>query len=335
MKRLKFAGLLSAALLLFVMSGTAQTNDDVIKAFNNGASAAQIKDWGKVVESFQQVIDLGTKVGKESDSLRKVAQSKIAKFQFNYAYFVVSKDQTSTNAVILAAFQKAKDLADKYGDAAISAQVDGVVPTIYTNIAKAAFKANDFATALTNFDKVISLDPNNLQAYYAKGVIFKSQKQFDPMLQAMTKAIEIATKSGDTTTLKRSKTFLETEYLVLAGESYVKKDFKGTLVPLAEAMKYVTTNPQAYYYLAVSKNGLKEFDAALEAVTNGLKYEKPTNTDLVARFYYEQGVAYAGKGDKVKAVDSFKLITTGKYLAPAAAYIKGLTAKPVPPAPAK
>ena len=335
MKRLRIAGLLSAALFLFVMSGTAQTKDDVVNAFNAGAAALKTKDYGKAVESFQQVIDLGTKVGADADSLRKVAESKIPKFQFNYAYFVVSQNKASTNAEILAAFQKAKDLADKYGDGATSAQVEGVMPTIYLNMAFAAYSANDLTGALANFDKVIALDPTNTKAYYGKAVVYKKQNAFDPMVQALTKTIEVATKNSDTTTVRKSNLFLEVEYMTLATAAYQKGDLKGTLTPLDEVFKYNPKNANAYYILADTKNKMKEHDAALEAVTKGLLYENPKAPELVARFYLQQGVAYAAKGDKDKAVASFKLASVGKYAPTAAAYIKGLTAKPTVAAPVK
>ena len=83
-----------------------------------------------------------------------------------------------------------------------------------------------------------------------------------------------------------------------------------------------------HYILADTRNKMKEYDAALEAVTKGLQYENPANKELVARFYLQQGVAYAAKGEKDKAVASFKLASVGKYAPTAAAYIKGLTAKP-------
>jgi tetratricopeptide (TPR) repeat protein len=334
MKRLRVTGLLSAALFLFVMSGTAQTKDDVLNAYNTGVTSYKAKDYGKAVESFQQAIDLGTKVGAESDSLRKAIEGRMAQFQYKYAALVVYPNKASTNADILGAFQKAKDLAEKYGDAGTSAQVDGVIPTIYTNMALAAFSAKDYPGALANFDKVIALDPNNTKAYFGKAIVYKNQNAFEPMVQAFTKTIEVATKTADTATVRKSKQILESEYMTLANAAYVKKDYKGTLVHLAEVFKYDDKNAQAYYWVAVSKNGLKESDGALEAVTNGLKYENPAAKELVARFYYEQGVAYSAKGEKDKAVASFKLASVGKYAPAAAAYIKGLTAKPGP-APAK
>ena len=329
MKRIKTAGLLCAALLLFVMSGNAQTKEDVIKAFNQGAASAKTNDYAKVVESFQQVIDMGTKVGAESDSIRKIAESHIANFQLKLAVGVF-QNKASTTPDILAAFQKAKDLADKYGDASTSAQVAGIMPKIYTNMAMAAFKANDLPGALANFDKVIALEPGNTQAYFNKAIIYKKQNAFDPMLQSLTKSIELATKASDTTTVKKAKAILETEYMIIANAAFVKKDYKGTLLPLEEALKYNDKDAQAYYIQAFSKNKLKDYDGALEAITKGLQYENPAKEKL-ARFYYEQGVAYKAKGDKDKALESFKLAKFGTFVLPATSQIKDLN-KPATPA---
>jgi tetratricopeptide (TPR) repeat protein len=144
----------------------------------------------------------------------------------------------------------------------------------------------------------------------------------------LTKTIEIATKASDTATVKKSKQMLATEYMGLANSAYQKTDYKGALVPLVEVFKYDDKNANAYYILADCKNKIKEYDAALEAVTKGLQCENPANKEQVARFYLQQGIAYNGKGEKDKAVASFKLASVGKYAVPAAAYIKGLTAKP-------
>jgi tetratricopeptide (TPR) repeat protein len=327
MKRLRIAGLLSAALLVFVMSGAAQTKDDVVNAYNAGAVAYKANNFAGAVTSFQQVIDLGTKVGADADSLRLKCEKILPNLQLKLAVSVY-QNKASSSADIIDAFQKAKDMADKYHDAGTSAQVAGIMPKIYTSMAMTSFKANDLPGALANFDKVIALDPHNTSAYFNKAVIYKKQNAFDPMVQTLTKTIEIATKTSDTATIRKSKQMLENEYMTLANAAYQKADYKGALVPLEEVFKYDDKNANAYYMLADCKNKLKEHDAALEAVTKGLQCENPANKELVARFYLQQGVAYAAKGEKEKAVASFKLASVGKYAVPAAAYIKGLTAKP-------
>lgn len=334
MKRLRIAGLLCAALLVFVMSGAAQTKDDVVNAFNAGVQAFKANDYAKAVSSFQQVIDVATKVGgADSDTLRMKSEKIIPNLQLKLAVKVY-QNKASTKADILSAFQKAKDLAVKYNDESTSTQLAGIMPKIYTNMAMTAFKANDLTGALADFDKVIEYEPNNSSAYFNKAIIYKKQNAFDPMVQAATKTIELATKASDSATVKKTNQFLSIEYMNIATAAYLKADYKGAITPLEEVLKYDDKNTQAYYIMADAKNKLKEHDAALEAVTKGLQYENPTNKELVARFYLQQGVAYAAKGEKENAIASFKLASVGKYAAPSAAYIKGLTAKPTA-APAK
>jgi tetratricopeptide (TPR) repeat protein len=328
MKRLRIAGLLCAALLVFVMSGAAQTKDDVVNAYNAGAVAYKANDFAGAIASFQKVIDLGTKVGADADSLRMKCEKIISNLQLKLAVSVY-QNKASSSADVIDAFQKAKDMADKYHDAGTTAQVVGLMPKIYNSMALTAFKANDLPGALANFEKVIALDPNNTSAYFNKAIIYKKQNAFDPLVLTLTKTIEIATKTSDTATIRKSKQMLEAEYMTLATAAYQKADYKGALVPLEEVFKYDDKNTNAYYVLADCKNKLKEYDAALEAVTKGLQFENPANKELVARFYLQQGVAYAAKGEKDKAVASFKLASVGKYIPTAAAYIKGLTAKPV------
>ena len=196
-------------------------------------------------------------------------------------------------------------------------------------MAMVAFKVNDLPTALANFDKVIALEPNNTGAYFNKAIIYKKQNAFDPLVKTLTKTIELATKTSDTATIRKSKDILSVEYMKLANAAYLKSDNKGALVPLTEALKYDDKNASAYYILADIKNKMKDYDAALEAITLGLQYEKQT-PDQLARFYFQQGIAYKAKGDKEKALAAFKLASVGKYAAPSALYIKDITKPPVP-----
>src|ERR1035437_590634 len=137
MKRLKTAGLLCAALFLFVMSGTAQTNQNVVDAYNNGVKAIKANDYTNAVLALEQVIDLGTKVGKEADTLRNIAQRLIPSIQLKLAISAFPNTAIS-NADKIASFEKAKVLADKYGDAQTNASLIGIMPKIYTQMASAA-----------------------------------------------------------------------------------------------------------------------------------------------------------------------------------------------------
>ena len=230
---------------------------------------------------------------------------------------------------MLAALQKANDVAVKYGDNDTQAKVKKILPQIYNRMATEAFKANDFTAALANFDKVLELDPNNIQALNSKGVVYRKQNNADLNKETMLKIIELGTKLSDTKSVDAAKGILAADYLKAANAAYVKSDFKGALPALEEAIKYDPKNANAYYILAFSQNKLKEYDSALDAITKGLPLETQT-PEALARFYYEQGVAYKAKGDKDKALESFKSASFGKFLLPAKAHIKDLTKPAVP-----
>jgi tetratricopeptide (TPR) repeat protein len=328
MKRLKSAGLLCAALFLFAMAGNAQTKEDVVKAFNEGVAAFKTNDFVKATASFQQSIDLATKVGTEADTLRGKAEKIVPGLQFKVAAGVIG-NKASTSADMLASLQKTIDLATKYGDDETAAKAKRVIPQIYTKMATDAFKANDLAKSLTYFDKVIELDPNNVKALVSKGVIYRKQNATDLNVETMQKVIELGTKLSDTVSVKGAKDILEAEYIKRANAAYVKSDFKGAIPMAYEALKYDPKNATAYYILAFSHNKLKEYDEALDAIEKGIPFENQAKEQL-ARFYYEKGVALKAKGDKDKALEAFKLASFGKFLSPAALQIKDINKPAVP-----
>ncbi len=328
MRRLKTTGLLCAALFLFTMSGIAQTKEDVVKAFNEGAVAFKAKDFPKAIQAFQQVIDLANKVGTEADTLRGTAEKNIAGLQFQVAARVLT-NKTSTSADMLAALQKTNDLATKYGDTEVAAKVKKIMPQIYMKMGTDAFKANNLAGALTNFDKVLEYDPNNIQALVSKGVVYRKQNAADLNKETMLKIIDLGTKLSDSVNVKNAKEILAADYLKNANAAYLKADYKNALPALEDALKYDPKNANAYYILAYSQNKLKEYDAALEAIEKGIPYEDQTKEKL-ARFYYEKGIALKAKGDKDKALEAFKLAAFGKFVGPANAHIKDIL-KPAAP----
>jgi superkiller protein 3 len=231
---------------------------------------------------------------------------------------------------MLAALNKTNEIATKYGDTEIAAKVKKIIPQIYMKMGTDAFKANDFTNALTNFDKVLELDPNNIKALNSKGIVYRKQNATDLNMETMLKVIELGTKLSDTVSVKNAKEILAAEYMKRANAAYVKSEFKDALPSLEEALKYDPKNANAYYILAFSQNKLKAYDSALEAIAKGLPLENPAKEQL-ARFYYEQGVALKAKGEKDKALEAFKLASFGKFAIPAAAQIKDITKPAVPP----
>jgi len=53
---------------------------------------------------------------------------------------------------------------------------------------------NDHDMAITNYNKAINLDPNNIEAYYLRGIVYYEKQNYDQAIKDYTKAINEAKK---------------------------------------------------------------------------------------------------------------------------------------------
>jgi len=72
----------------------------------------------------------------------------------------------------------------------------------------------------------------------------------------------------------------------------------------------VDNNVEAYYLYALAYNKQSKWDDAIKSAEKGLTLEENTPAKQ-ARFYYETGIAQAGKKDNVSACASFKKAAVG------------------------
>ena len=96
------------------------------------------------------------------------------------------------------------------------------------------------------------------------------------------------------------------EGVIAKQTSEYEKALKNTLISL----DFNPENADAYFLLTTIYNAQSDWDKAISAAKEGLKYETNGNQ---ARFNYELGNAYYGKGDNAAACEAYSKAAVGEY----------------------
>jgi tetratricopeptide (TPR) repeat protein len=89
----------------------------------------------------------------------------------------------------------------------------------------------------------------------------------------------------------------------------------GEAIELAQSsLKYDQNFAEVYFLIAVVTNIQKRWDDAIQAGNKGLELLNPADDNDKAKYYFELGNAYAGKGDTAMACLSYREVSVGTYL---------------------
>ena len=98
--------------------------------------------------------------------------------------------------------------------------------------AKAYAERNKFRDALTDFNRVLELDPNIVEAYVERGVLFANNRRHDDAIGDYTRAIEIDPKNAKA-------------YAMRAQSKLRQEDLTGALYDVNEALTHSLSDPLA------------------------------------------------------------------------------------------
>lgn len=284
----------------------AQTLEEATNAYNAGVEAAATS-LPAAVEKMLQAADIASKVGAEGTEILNLAKQQIPLLQYNHAtalYKEKKVDEAITN------FELAHDYAVKYEDAGIDAKVKDLLPKLYRVKGNTDFKANKFEEALASFDKALSYDPDFAGAWLSKALVYNKQNKNDELQASIDKAIEAGNKTNDTKTVEQAGKFMSDNLIGDANAAFKKNDFNKTVSLLEESVKYSDKNAEAYYLFALAYNKLSKWDDAIAAAQKGMELDGETPAKQ-ARFFFEMGMAQAGKGANGDACASFKKAAVG------------------------
>jgi len=286
----------------------AQTKDDVVNTYNKGVELANT-DPKAAVELFEQALAMAKALGADADDIKQLIESQIPALQYKVATGLY-KEKNITEAI--PNFMKAAEFAELYGDDKTLKKSQDIIPKLYFSKGNSFYKAKTYDSAIVYFDKALELKPDYAKVYLSKGILYKKTDENDLMLESLNKAIEVGTSTGDEKTVKSAGKIIRDSYMREANNALKDENYQEAVALGTEATNFGEPKSQVYYILAVAHNKLSQWDEAITACNSGLAVEKDTNEDK-AKFYFEMGNAYVGKGDNASACDAYTNAAFGNY----------------------
>ncbi|MCH7402988.1 tetratricopeptide repeat protein [Belliella kenyensis] len=140
-------------------------------------------------------------------------------------------------------------------------------------------KENDLKGALDFYTEALKIDPNFADALLNRGIVQSRLNNFEAAIDDFSNILSIGSSIDSTAYFQRGLSYLDN------GENYkALNDAENLLKESPESWK-------SYFLLGLTKERLKDYDAALKAFEKGLSYN-PTNADLIVNMatilYYQK-----------------------------------------------
>ncbi|MGB8357643.1 MAG: tetratricopeptide repeat protein [Bacteroidales bacterium] len=303
------AGLLVVSAVIGTNLGAQVGRNDVITAYNEGAKAMQT-DTRVAIDAFEKVITLSDQVGEEAADLRQKAVQVLPGLYCKVA--AVALNEKKPAAEIIKASKTAVIASEKYGSVPNQEKARKILSQGYNAMGADFFSKNDYENAIRAFDSLLVVNPDYLNAYYNKALIYIKQDNADAFEGTMDLYLEKLKSTNDTVKIqKASQTALE--YFRSSGSKANQANkLDDALVLLNKAAKY-GNDKDLFYYFADVYNKQKKFNSGAEYAQKGLDLETGA-AEAKAKFYYQLAVAQAGNGLTAEACASFKNAMYGPFI---------------------
>ncbi len=278
---------------------SAQDINQATESYNNGAMELQMGNNSAAIEYFQSALTMGEALGDEGSELVGNCKKAICS-----AYLGMAKDLYNAKdfANAVAAFQKAKEVAEGYGEADIAAEAADLINQTtalqYNTDGKAAMKAKDFPTAITCFSKVLELDPTNGAAAIQLGQAYMRAGKLDESIAAL----ETAKANGQE---ENATKLISQIYLKKAQASNKAKKYQEA-IDLATKSNEALESGNAYRIMA---GAYQKLNKNAECITAYEKYlELSPNAKDANGVTFTIAALYQQAGDKEKAKEYYQKV---------------------------
>ncbi len=288
---------------------SAQTKEDVINTYNDGVALANT-DVKAAIAKFNLAHDMALKVGAESDDIKNLVETQLPALQMKYAAeFYKAKNFLEAIPNYLLAIE----MADRVGNTEIASKAKEIIPKLYFSLGNDLYKSEKLDSALICFDQALLYDSTYAKVYLSKGLIYKKQDKTDEMIAAMDKAIGFAKQLNDEKTATTAGNVVRDNLLITGNKAVKAGNFQQALPLLVKSSTYGEPKPEVFYLMALCHNKGSQWEEAISAANKGIALETDSN-EAKAKYYYELGNAYLGKGENSSACTAYKNALYGNYV---------------------
>jgi len=309
----KIAWILAVSAMI-VTNINGQDRNEVIKYYNEGAKAMQTDPKAAIV-AFETVVTLSDKVGETAADLKQKAVQVLPGLYVKVASGTLTEKKPAAETIKAA--KTAAKAAEKYGSTTNKENAGKILVQGYYNMGTEFFTKKDYENALKAFDSLLVINPGYTAAIYNKALVYRSQNNAVAFEETIDSYLSKLDTLKDAEKAKQAST-MAIEYFRAAGsQANQANKLDDALNMLNKAAKY-GDDKDLFYYFADVYNKQKNFDSGAEYAQKGLALESGA-AEAKAKFYFQLGLAQAGKGKTADACASFKNAMYGAFAEPSKA----------------
>lgn len=304
--------LLTLASVFATVSVMAQDMTQATETYNAGLEAYQAGDFATALTSLQSALSMAEANGAEGADMAENCKTAIPQIMLS-----IGKEAARENNYddAISKLKEASSVAEKYNNADVKAEADGLIPQLRLQKANSLLQAKDFASAAGAYQDVIADDPDNSTAYVRLGSCLSATGDTDGAISAFEKAYEL----GETATASKQ---LSNIYLKSAQASLKAQKYQDTIDACDKSNSYLE-NANAYKIAASAATKLQKSSTAISYYEKYLEVAPDAKdaSDVACTV----AVLYQQAGNKAKALEYYKKVgSDSKSYETAQAQIKAL-----------
>lgn len=290
------------AMAAFACSMSLMTAQDLATAtatYNSGAEALTMGNKTSALEYFQKALTMAEALGDEGADVVANCKSAIPSVILSIGKeFYNNKDFSNAKAK----FVEAAEIAKKYGNQEVTAEVESLLPTVGKRIALAkvndAMKTKDIAGVLAGYEEAMAIDTTDANTALKYGQFLGNAGKFDDAV----KYLELAARHGQE---GNAKAVLSTTFLKKAAAQLKAGKYADAVTFAEKAISY-KENAQAYL---IAGQASQKANKNADAIANFEKYlEAAPTAQNAGAIAFTVGALYQQTGNKAKAVEFYKKV---------------------------